>query len=929
VLIGRESHCARLDELLERARTGRSGALAIRGEAGIGKTALLDYAIERAEGATVVRALGVESEAELQFSGLLEVCWPLRDRLEEIADHQAEVLRAALGLGPAEAHDRFSVGAATLGLLAASAETNPLLVVDDAQWLDRSSQDALLFAVRRLEADRVAVLFAAREGEERTFEAPGIESISLTGLAREAANRLLVENGQGGLAREVANRLCEATGGNPLALIELPSLLSAEQLAGSAPIGDPLPAGSSVERAFARCAEALPESARRALLVAAVSSSSELETVVGGVAALGLGAEALEAAEDAGLVRFVDGRLVFGHPLVRSAVYHAAAASDRRAVHRALADALVGSPHTEARAWHLAGAALGPDERAAEALAQAAEHARRQSGYAAAAAALERAARLSPDGAVGVERLAAAADAAWRAGRTETASRLVAETLARVGDPRVRAETLRLHGAIEFFAGRGDAAAAALLDAVTLLEAFDHAGAVAAAADAVNALVRVRQPALALETAQRARSLAPSNGGEADAEATIALGYALCFAGRYGEAEPHLRRAVELFSASTSVPSPLQAGRLSAALGWLGRHQDAHAYLAATVARARAAGAVGSLPHLLASSAWQALHASRWNQAHADAGEAVELAAEVDQPVTATQALGVLTWLHALRGDEARCRACADETQRRARGFGFRLYELLASLCLGLLDLGAGRVDDAIGTLEDVARHADERGLYIPGVSPQLELAEAHLRAGRAAAAEAILASFERSELVSAPLPSALAARCRGLLARADRFEPHFDEALALHARVQSPFALARTRLCYGERLRRAGRRIDAREQLRAARETFERIGAEPWAERARGELRASGETLRRRDPSEAEELTPQELQIALQVAGGKTNKEVGAALFLSHKTVEFHLSRVYRKLDTRSRAELIRHFATDPVLALTCGSQVDKLSAG
>ena len=190
------------------------------------------------------------------------------------------------------------------------------------------------------------------------------------------------------------------------------------------------------------------------------------------------------------------------------------------------------------------------------------------------------------------------------------------------------------------------------------------------------------------------------------------------------------------------------------------------------------------------------------------------------------------------------------------------------------------------------------------------------MRAGRAAAAEAILASFESSELVSAPLPSALAARCRGLLARADRFEPHFDEALALHARVQSPFALARTRLCYGERLRRAGRRIDAREQLRAARETFERIGAEPWAERARGELRASGETLRRRDPFEAEELTPQELQIALQVADGKTNKEVGAALFLSHKTVEFHLSRVYRKLDTRSRAELIRHFATDPVLA-------------
>jgi DNA-binding CsgD family transcriptional regulator len=917
VLIGRESECALLEDLLDRARVGRSGSLVVRGEAGIGKTALLEHAVGRAEGMTVVRALGVESEAELQFSALLEFCWPLRDHLAEISDHQAEVLRAALGLGPAESHDRFSVGAATLALLAAAAEANLLLVVvDDAQWVDRSSQDALLFAMRRLEADRVALLCAAREDEERAFEAPGVESISVGGLPREAATSLVRRGGQVEVAPEVAARLYEATDGNPLALIELPGLLSAEQLAGAAPLGDPLPAGSTIERAFARRADALPATARRALLVAAVATAKDVETVVGGLLAFGLPQDAFEPAEDAGLIRIVDGHLDFRHPLVRSAVYHAAAASDRRAAHRALAEALVGSPRSEARAWHLAGAAIGPDEEAAASLERAAEQARRQSGYAAAAAALERAARLSPDPDAGTKRLAAAAEAAWRAGRPEAAADLVVETLARVGEGRLRAEVLRLHGGMEFFAGKGDTAASAFLEAVSLLEEADKGGAVAAAADAVNALIRVRQPAKALETAQKARSLAPQDGGEADAEATIALGYALCFAGRYSEAEPHLRRAVELFGESTTLPSPLQAGRLSAALGWLGRHEEAHAYLAATVGRARAAGAVGSLPHLLASSSWQALHASRWNEAQADASEALDLAEEIDQPVTAAQALGVLTWVHALRGDDRRCRAYGHETQLRAGALGFRLYSLLASLCLGLLDLGAGRVEEAIGQIETVARYADERGLYIPGVSPQFELAEAYVRAGRPADAGAVLASFEGSELVDAPLPSALAKRCRGLLAEADRAERHFEEALALHERVESPFALARTRLCYGERLRRAGRRVEAREQLRRALETFERVGAGPWAERARGELRASGETLRRREPFEAEELTPQELQIALQVAEGKTNKEVGAALFLSHKTVEFHLSRIYRKLDIHSRAELIRLYATEPGLA-------------
>jgi len=919
VLIGRESECARLDELLDRARMGRTGALVIRGEAGIGKTALLDYATARAGGMTVVRAVGVESEAQLEFSGLLEVCWPMRDALDELPEHQADVLRSALGIGPGEEQDRFSVGAATLGLLAASAEVNPVCVlVDDAQWLDPASQDALIFATKRLQADRAALLFGARDGEERPFDAPGVGSISLTGLPREAATQLLRRADAAELAPEVAERLYRATRGNPLALLELPALLSAEQLAGTAPLRDPLPAGSNVERAFARRTEALPASSQSALAVAAVSSSSDADVVAAALVGLGLPAAALEPAEDAGLIRVIDGRLEFRHPLVRSAVFHGAPAADRRSAHRALAEALAGSPHREARAWHLAGAALGPDEEAAEALAHAAEHARGRGGYAAAAAALERAARLSPDARLGTERLAAAADAAWRAGSTEAASDLVREALGRAPDDAVRAEALRLQGSIEFFAGNGDAAATAILEAVALLEDTDPDAAVAAAADAVNALVRVRQPARALETALKARSLAPEDGGEADAEATIAVGYALCFAGGYGEADPHLRRAVELSRTRTTAPSFLQVSRLSAALGWLGRYEDAHAFLAQTVAHARGTGAVGSLAPLLVAAAWQGLHASRFNEAYADANEALALAEEFDQPVTGVQSLGVLAWVSALRGDEARCREYGEETQRRAAEFGFKLYGLLASLCFGLLDLGYGRVERAIAEIEAVARHADERQLYLPGVSPQLELAEANIRAGRTAEAEAMLAAFDQSQLAPVPIFRAQAERCRGLLADTEKFDAHFASALELHSQAQSPYALARTRLCFGERLRRSGRRVEAREQLRAALETFDRVGAAPSSEKVGAELRASGETIRRRESHEVEELTPQELQIALQVSEGKSNKEAGAALFLSHKTIEFHLSRIYRKLDIHSRAELIRLYASEPALSST-----------
>ncbi|HEV7773841.1 MAG TPA: LuxR family transcriptional regulator [Conexibacter sp.] len=912
MLVGREREWERIGELLDRARLGRSGALLLHGEAGIGKTALLDHAAATAaEDMQVVRAVGVESEAELEFSGLLELCRPLAARLDAIPARQAETLRGALGLGPTAAgSDRFTIGAATLSLLAATAEDAPLLaLVDDVQWLDRSSQDALVFAARRLQADRVVLLFARRDGEARSFEAAGLETLALGGLADEAAEALLAASG---VSPRVAAQLHAATGGNPLALRELPGLLSAAQLAGSEPLTDPLPISGGVKQAFAQQAAALGPHAQTVLLVAAVATTPAAEPVLRALAALDAG-DGLAEAEDAGLLAVADARIAFRHPLVRSAIHQAASPSDLRAAHRALADALGDPAAADQRAWHLAAAAVGPDEQIAAALVATAETARMRAGYAAAASALERAARLTPAGGPQAARLFAAAEAAWLAGRPERASALVSETLAtEAGAGGQRGVAQRLAGSIAYFAGRGEEAAATLLDAVEALASSDLGAAVSTAADAVNASIPSADPAPMLLAAERARALAPDDGGEAEFEASLALGYALCFNGRLAEGEPLVTRGVELFAARTAVAAPLQIGRLAWALGWLGRHAEAQEHVTRTIRLARAAGAVASLPYLLAASAWHGVHIGRWGEAYADLGEGLDLAEQIGQPLATAQALSLLTWLHAMRGDADAARSRAEQALVLTRAHGFRLYELLVWLGLGLLEAGSGRWEAALDPFERAARGTAEQGFYVGGVAPALELAEACARTGRAEQAQALLAKFERSELPAVPLQAGLAARCRGLLAEVDGFEAHFAAALELHASGGYPLALARTQLCFGERLRRGGRRVDAREQLRAALDGFERLGAQGWAERAREELRASGETLRRRDdPAARDELTPRELQIALQVAEGATNKEVAAALFLSPKTVEYHLKHVYRKLDIHARAELIRSFAT------------------
>jgi DNA-binding CsgD family transcriptional regulator len=917
VLVGRQSECARIDELLERARLGRSGALVLRGEAGVGKTALLEYAAARAHEMKVVSALGVESEAELDFSGLLEVCRPMLEHLDEVPARQAEALRGALGLAPAGASDRFMIGAATLSLLAAAGEARPVLVVvDDAQWLDRTSADALLFAARRLEADPVCMVLAAREGEERTFEAPGVGSLEVTGLDRESASSLLARDGGSAIAPEVADRLWHATGGNPLALLELPSMLSAGQLAGREPLEDPLPAGTSVERAFARRARALPGDSQRALLVAAVSVTDDLPTISAAAAVLGAEASALEAAEDVALVHVRGGRIVFRHPLVRSAIYHAAAPSDRRAAHRALAATLRDDQYPEQRAWHLAAAALGPDENAAGALALAAEHALRRSGYASAAAALERAAHLTPEDDRRRRRLVSAADAFRLAGRSESSRALLEEALEGCSDPRQRADALHLLGRLEYYDGPPMPAHRRLVGAARLVEELDPPKAVAILADAVEACVYAAEPQPGGEAALRARELAPQDGSYADFMAEVNLAELLFFAGHADMGAPMFERALAVFEGNSVLQAdPGVATRAAIALCWLERGVEAREQALRAAALAREQGAIGVLPYALMVVTWASRRAGAWQEGLAAGSEGVALAREMKQTTIMVDCLGELSILEANRGEEAGCRSHCDEVEAITAGLGLGNRAAFNSCVLGLLELAIGRLEDAAASFETCAGWTEEVDVHAPEAVPMPDLVETYVRLGRIDDARIAL---DRLRVGAMPrFAAVLEARCAGLVAGEDEFERHFRRSLELHPANDDVFGRARTQLCFGERLRRAGRRVEAREQLRSALETFERLGATPWADRARGELRATGERLQRRKAHEAEELTPQELQIALRVAEGKSNKEVAAALFLSHKTIEFHLGRIYRKLDIHSRGELIRRFAAGSALSV------------
>jgi DNA-binding CsgD family transcriptional regulator len=898
MLLGRDRERREIGQVLARARSGASATLVLVGEPGIGKTALLDDAASQAAGMQLLRARGIESEAQIPFGSLLELIRPALVLLDQIPVPQAAALEGALALRPGSAQDRFAVGAATLSLLAAYAEQDPVAVlVDDAQWLDVSSAQTLLFAFRRLMADPVAVLIAVRDGEPSLLDGADLRTLRLSGLTSEAAAALMP-----GLPAEPARRLHLATAGNPLALLELAADATDVALA---PEGAPVLVPARISGAFLHRAGQLDQAARQALVLAATSDTGDLATLDRAAARLGIDLSALAAAEGAGLVTLQAGTVEFRHPLARSAVYADAPAAQRRSAHRALAAALP-DRDVDRRAWHLAAAAAGLDESASAALAQAAARSRERSAYATAAAGFERAGRLAADGGRRGWLLWQAAETAWLAGLTNRAVALLDEARALAGeDPRIQVEIDRLAGHIATLCGpvmRGHA---------ILTEAAGRADpelAVTMLAEAASACFYAGKPAEMLSAAERARASLPASPSvRARFLAAMAIGMARILGGDAGAGADALHEAVAMAEDSAEVHDDSQL------LPWLGvaplflrESSTGRSLLEVALQTARARAAVGVLPYALNLIARDQATTDHWTVAEATYQEAIALARESGQQTALAFALAGLAWLQARRGREQECRACAAEALRLCRTLGMGLHEIWATAALGELELGLGDAATAVAHFERQQQLLADLAITDPDLSPAAELVDGYLKLGRTADAQRAAAEFAATaEAKGQPWPLARALRCQGMLAADTGFADEFERAITLHEQTPDVFEAARTRLAYGERLRRSRNRVLAREQLRAAADTFERLDARPWAERARAELAATGETRQPRDASTIDVLTPQELQIALLLTGGKTTRETAAALFLSPKTVEYHLRHVYQRLGIHSRDEL------------------------
>jgi DNA-binding CsgD family transcriptional regulator len=921
-LFGRDPECVAIDDLLERAKAGRGGALLLRGEAGVGKTVLLEYALAVAREHEVLVARGVESEAEIAFSGLSDLLRPVLDQLSVIPERQSAALAGALAIGPPATADRFAVAAATLSLLAAAAERRPLLVVvDDVHWVDTASAEALLFAARRLDAEAVAMLFAVRDDEAAPFGSAGIPQLALEGLDRAASLALLSSRMPDQLSTTVADRLFRATGGNPLALVEIPPLLSGGQLAGSEELDEPLPTGSNLERGFASRIARLSHDARSALLVAAASDSEEVGIVLGALEHLATPEAALEEAERAGLISIRGDQLRFRHPLLRSCAYHGAAGPDRRAAHRALAAALAAAANGEGgdrRAWHLASATMGPDEDVAQLLERAGDHARRRQGFAAAASAFERAAHLSPGRASRAKRLLAAADASQLANRVPRAVALLEAADAAAGESELRVEIRHLRGRIETWRGHADEAVRLLVAEADALAGKAPHKAVTLLTEAVSAAIVGPGVDAAAELAERAYELAEPLGGRHEHLAALQLGKVLILAGQAGRGYPLLMRCVSLLEDEDPLSHGVELAQCAPALMAVEEYAVAARVLEHVIDAARPANALGLLPYCLGARAELETRIGRWTSAFADAFESVHLAREAGQEAQLLYNLGRLAVVEAGWGREEACRAHAEEARELAAGGPSVSHLSFAEGAVGLLELGLGRPEAAIPALEAGQDMLERMRMQEPGRFDCIaDLVEAYVRSGRRDEAERALVTLEsRAQRTGRICALATSSRCRGLLTSKEDVDDPFRTALVLHERTTVPFERARTELCYGEVLRRHGRRVDARAQLRAALTTFERLGAEPWAARARAELAATGERLRSKEARLTDELTSQELQVALIVATGATNKEAAAALFLTPKTIEFHLGKIYRKLGVRSRTALARRLGEDGAIA-------------
>jgi DNA-binding CsgD family transcriptional regulator len=907
MLLGREAERGALDDALASARAGRSAVLALVGEAGIGKTALLDYAARHAGGMRILRAQGVESEMHLPFSGLFELLQPTLHLLTRIPKPRAAALESALALRPGTSGERFAVGAATLSLLAVFAEEAPaLLLVDDAHLLDGSTAEALRFALRRLLGEPIGAVLAVREGEASLLDDAALPTLHIGGLDHKAAAQLL-----GGAAPETAARLFRATAGNPLALTELAR--DSSRLGLSA-IDAPIPVPTKVSDAFARRAEALDPSTRRLLVLVAADDAGHVPTLERAALSLNLDLGGLGAAEEAGLVRLGAGVVEFRHPLARAAIYSTSLPEHRRDAHRALAGAL---PDRDAdrRAWHLAAAAIGTDETASSALEQAGTRARQRSAYAVSSAAFERSARLAVDDERRGRLLATAAEAAWLAGFAEGAVELLEEARALVTDDERIVQIDSLRGHIATRRGPVMEGHAILVAAADRISATAPDLAISLLADAIDACFFAGNVAEITRTARKLADLVtPTASTRARFLASMATGIALVFTVDSRAGISSIREAMALVEGDVGLRSEigllpwLVVGPL-----WLRESGPIRALVGEAIDTARARAALGILPWLLNRVGRDHAASDEWSIAAVEYDEAARLARETGQRTELAAALAGLAWLEARQGRETACRTHAAEARAICAELGIHTFEIWAIRALGELELGLGRAATAVEDLEECTRRLADLGIQDVDLSPAAELLDAYLRTGRRADAVRVAEQLDvDARRKGQPWPLARAARCRALLAPDGDFDELFREAVTLHAQTPDVFELGITHFSFGARLRRGRRRADARDELRAAFEIFDRIGAAPWAEMARVELLATGETARRRDRSALDTLTPQELHIAQVLAAGKTTREAAAALFLSPKTIEYHLRSVYGKLGINSRMDLAAAVAAE-----------------
>jgi DNA-binding CsgD family transcriptional regulator len=898
-LAGRERERAAIEGVLEASARGESSSLVLRGEAGIGKTALLTYAAERGSDRKLLRIGGIEAESDLAFAGLYGLLRPIVEKLGELPEAQAAALTGALGLGPSLGSDRLLVSAATLSLLAAAADEGPLLcLIDDAQFLDTASAEALVFSARRLVAEPVAILFAAREGEARTFEAQGLPEFVLDGLDAEAGAKLLRASAPAA-ADAVREWLLAEAGGNPLALLELPSGLSAAQLEGRAALPEAIPLSSRLRSAFEQRVDRLPAATRTALLIAALDDGGEVATVMGAARESGLPEDTLDSAEKAGLLRLVGGRIEFRHPLVRSAVHGYSTLTERRDAHAALAAALSAPEDTDRRVWHRALATLTTDEEVAAALEASAHRSQARAGHASAATAYVRAAELSADEERRTRRITAAAEAAWAAGQPERAREMIARALP-LATGELRPKLLYLAGVIEARTRDGRGAIATLVEAADASE--NGSFTLEVLTEATEAAMYAGDDLQAASLGARASGIEP--GSETDRFRVAALGgVAAALAGDYGRAAPLLLEATQRAEGLEDPHALIWAAR-AASIGNTPRSGLPYAARGVTLARERAVLSV--LPVLLSHQASGLIGHGRFKLAYASAEEGIRLARDFGHQWGVGRNLSNLAMLDSVRGDEAPARAHADEARELAASSGAVLIAEFAGWALGVLELTLGRPGEATDRLLMVSDSERAESNPLTGLWSIPDLIEAAARSGRL---DETTERFDRYTdwVRQAPTPTRLAllARCRALAGDGDLAE-QFDAALADVADI-SPFEHARTELLYGEWLRRGRKRREARGHLRRAADLFRQVGTPPWEKRAEAELRATGETARRRDPSTLDQLTPQELQIAGFVADGMTNRQIAEQLFLSPRTIDYHLRKIFSKLGIASRTELVR----------------------